>query len=67
MTKDERLWTRREVAEYLGVAVRSIAALGVPRVALQGSGQRPIVRFDPAEVKAWVAHRKSRTLLAKAP
>lgn len=63
MTKDERLWTKKEVAEYLGVTTRSVERLGVPRVAMPARGRRPIVRYDPAEVKAWVEKKKSRSLL----
>lgn len=65
MTNDERLWTKKEVAEYLGVTTRSVERLGVPRVAMPARGVRPIVRYDPAEVKAWVGKKKSRTLLQK--
>lgn len=65
MSNDERLWTKREVAEYLSVTTRSVERLGIPRVAMPARGARPIVRYDPAEVKAWVAKRKSRTLLQK--
>ena len=65
MTQDERLWNRREVAEYLGVTPKSVSRLSIPRVTIQGRGERPMVRYDPAEVKAWVAARKSRTLLSR--
>lgn len=65
MSNDERLWTKREVAEYLCVTTRSVERLGIPRVAMPARGARPIVRYDPAEVKAWVSKRKSRTLLQK--
>jgi hypothetical protein len=64
VTKDERLWTRAEVAEYLGVNPKSVARLGVPRVALgRLNGSRPTIRYDPAEVRAWVELSKSRSLL----
>jgi hypothetical protein len=64
MTKDERLWTKKEVAEYLGVTTRSVERFSIPRVAMPARGKKPIVRYDPAEVKAWVTNRKSRSLLA---
>lgn len=68
MTKDERLWSKKEVAEFLGnVSTRTVERLDIPRVNLPSARgkKRPIVLYDPAEVKAWVAKRKSRTLLPK--
>lgn len=53
MTKDERLWTKAEVAEYLGVTTRTVERLRIPRVQLPGTKRRPIVRFRPDQVKAW--------------
>jgi hypothetical protein len=62
----ERLWNKRELAQYLRVSIRSLERLDIPRIALTGRGAtRPIVRYDPAEVKAWIEKKKSRTLLRK--
>lgn len=60
MTKDERLWSKHDVAEYLGVDVRTVTRLRIPRVAMPGRGKKPIVRFDPSQVKAWVESNKTR-------
>ena len=62
----ERLWNKRELAQYLRVSIRSLERLDIPRIALTGRGAtRPIVRYDPAEVKAWIEKKKLRTLLRK--
>jgi len=60
---DRRLWTKRDVAQRLQVTTRTVERLRIPCVALPARGTRPIVRYDPGEVKARVALRKSRTLL----
>jgi hypothetical protein len=63
-----RLWTIGEVAEYLAVTTKSVRRFNVPRIAIvTGEGRRALVRYDPAEVKAWVELRKSRMLLAPTP
>lgn len=60
----EALWTARQTAEFLGLTERTLRRISVPRVAIYAHpGARPIVRYDPAEVRAWVEARKSRTLL----
>jgi hypothetical protein len=59
-----RLWTVRELAKYLNISEARARQRGVPRIAIYGTGgRRPIIRYDPAEVKAWVELRKSRSLL----
>ncbi len=58
----ESLWTKRELAEYLGVTVRAVERMPVPRVTLPGRGKKPIVRYDPAQVRAWIDARRSRPL-----
>jgi len=56
----ESLWTKRELAAYLGVTVRAVERMPIPRVALPGRGKKPIVRYDPAQVRAWVDAMRSR-------
>lgn len=34
MTEVPRLWTKRDVADYLGVTVRTVENMAVPRVTL---------------------------------
>lgn len=58
----EPLWTKRELAEYLGVAVRAVERMPIPRVTLPGRGRKPIVRYDPAQVRAWIDARRSRPM-----
>lgn len=58
----ERFWSKRELAEYLGVTVRAVERMSIPRVTLPGRGTRPIVRYDPAQVRAWVDARRSRPI-----
>lgn len=58
----EALWTKRELADYLGVALRALDRMPVPRVELPGRGKKPIVRYDPVQVRAWLDARRSRPL-----
>jgi hypothetical protein len=59
-----RLWTKRDVADYLGVNVRTVERLSIPRVPITVTGRRPIVRFDPKQVMEWVDARRTRKLRA---
>lgn len=57
----DALWTPREAAEYLGIAERTLRRMRIPRVALPGSnGVRPIVRYDPVQVREWIEAYRSR-------
>jgi len=57
----ERLWSARETAKFLGIAERTLRRMRVPRVSLPGSGgDRPIVRYDPAQVREWLEGYRSR-------
>jgi hypothetical protein len=58
----EPLWTKRELADYLGVTVRAVERMPIPRVTLPGRGRKPIVRYDPAQVRAWIDARRSRPM-----
>lgn len=62
MTRDERLWTKADVAEYLGVNKRTVERLAIPRIPIPVTGKRPIVRYDPVQVKAWVDGKRTRKL-----
>lgn len=57
-----RLLTKREVAARLGVTVRSVERMPIPRVELPSSGDRPIVRFDPEQLEAWINSKRTRPL-----
>lgn len=56
----ERLWTKRDVAAYLGLNVRSVERLPIPRVPILVTGRRPVVRYDPAQVRAWIDARRTK-------
>lgn len=52
----EMLWTLRDVAQYLGLAVRTIRR-GVYRTIPRQRLSSRMVRFDPAAVRAWAIAR----------
>lgn len=54
------LWTKSDGARFLGVAVRSVERMDIPRVNLTITGRRPLVRFDPVQVQEWVDARRTR-------
>jgi hypothetical protein len=56
---DEPLWTKRDVAAFLQINVRSVERLRLPRVSLPITGKRPTVRYAPADVRAWVDAQSS--------
>jgi hypothetical protein len=64
VTTDEKLWTKRDVAEYLGVNVRTVERMPIPRIPILITGKRPIVRYDPIQVKAWIDKKRTRSLKA---
>ncbi len=57
----DRLWTQREAAYYLGVSPRYLRESSCPKCLLPGHGPRhqPVIRYDPAQVKAWAAARST--------
>lgn len=61
----ESLWTKHELAAFLGVDVRTVENMPVPRVELPGRGKKPIVRFDPVQVRAWLDAKRSRPIPLK--
>ena len=56
-----RLWTQFEAALYLGVSARYLRASDCPKILLPGTGPKgkKLVRYDPADVKAWADHCRS--------
>lgn len=60
MTKSETLWTKKDVAKYLGLNVRTVERLAIPRVPITITGKRPVVRYDPEQVAAWVDARRTK-------
>ena len=60
-TERQRLFSTREAAAYLGVSERTMWTLGnsgqMPRVSF-GAGTRKIVRFDLADLDAFVGRNK---------
>jgi len=61
--KTDRLWTKRDVADYLGVNVRTVERMPIPRIPiLVTPGRRPIVRYDPEQVRVWVDRWRTRQL-----
>jgi hypothetical protein len=63
-TPAEGLWDAKQTRAFLKVSERTWRRLrGIPRVLLPGIGERPIVRYDPAEVRAWVRSRQSHSVL----
>lgn len=57
---DEPLWTQQEAADFVRVAVSTLRACDCPkRVILLPGRRRPIVRYVPAEVRAWLEARST--------
>lgn len=51
----ERLWTQQEAAAFLSVTPRYLRESNCPKILLPGNGKKgqPVVRYDPADVRAW--------------
>lgn len=56
------LWTQKEAAAYLSVSVAYIRNSECPKVLLPGNGPKakPLVRYDPAEVRAFAEARSTK-------
>ena len=52
-------WSRREIAEYLGVTYAGVAVTDLPDPAVRVGKQ---LGWDPEEVRAWAAEREARAL-----
>jgi hypothetical protein len=59
---DECLWTKHDVAAYLRLDARTVERMPIPRIPIMVTGKRPVVRYDPAQVKAWVDKKRTRKL-----
>jgi hypothetical protein len=60
VTSSKPLWTRQDVAKFLGnISTKTVSRMRIPQVRLPGSGSRDLVRYDPDEVVAWVEERKT--------
>lgn len=51
----DRLWTQAQAAAFLSVTPRYLRDSTCPKILLPGNGPsgRPVVRYDPDEVRAW--------------
>lgn len=51
----DRLWTQAQAAAFLSVTPRYLRDSGCPKTLLPGNGPsgRPLVRYDPDEVRSW--------------
>lgn len=57
----EPAWSREEVALFLGVSLRTVDALPLPRANIGGR-----VLFVPAEVREWLRRQQTYSLLTPA-
>ena len=58
-------WKVKHVGSYLGVSVSTVLRLPIPRVEMHtsmGTGRKPIVSYDPDEVKAYRRAHLSHTV-----
>lgn len=52
---DEPLWTQREAAAFVRLGVSTVRASTCPKRLIWLPGRkRPIVRYVPSEVRAWL-------------
>lgn len=61
-----RLLTKRQVADVLGVGVRTVERLRIPRVAIPSTGNRPIVRYDPDVVADFIETHSTKKKIPRA-
>jgi len=55
----DHFWTQAEAAYFLGVSPRYLRESSCPKTLLPGGGDKPLVRYDPAVVKAWAFARST--------
>ncbi len=50
-----RLWTQSQAAAFLSVTPRYLRDSACPKILLPGNGPsgRPLLRYDPDEVRSW--------------
>lgn len=60
----EALWRQREAAAFLRVSVGYLRRSSCPKILLPSnrSGGKPMLRYDPAEVRVWYEARKLRQI-----
>lgn len=57
----ENRWKKSDVAAFLGCNERTVDRLRIPRVPIEVEpGKRPMIRFDPAEVREWWEIQKKK-------
>ncbi len=63
----EGLWTQKEAAAFLRVSTRYLRESGCPKVLLPGTGTKgqPLVRYDPRDVRAWMARWHTRNAVQR--
>ena len=60
---NDRLWTEREAARFLGMSPRWLRDSTVPKSMLPGKGARPTIRYEPAEVRAWATAQRTHSVI----
>jgi hypothetical protein len=57
----ENRWSLQELADYFGVDIRTAERIPIPRIEVRTVGRtKPILRFDPEEVRAYEARVRTR-------
>jgi excisionase family DNA binding protein len=59
MTTTERLWDVKDLAAYLGIPVQTIYQWRTKHYGPPGRRMGKHLRFNPEEVRAWVASLKT--------
>jgi hypothetical protein len=63
LLRDDRAWTKSDVARFLQVSVRTVDSLPIPRACIRGIGSgRGSVRYVPAVVREWLNRQSSPQL-----
>lgn len=62
---DDRLWSKTEVARFLGVSYRTVERMVIPRLRIPGAGSRPLVRYDPLQVRLWAGAYRAPSKLPR--
>lgn len=53
--RDAALWTQKQAAAFLSVTTRYLRDSSCPKILLPGNGAKghPVLRYEPADVRAW--------------
>lgn len=64
---NDRLWSQSEAAYFLRVSTRYLRESDCPKVLLPGNGAKghEMVRYDPADVKAWAENRNTKRVVVR--